>query len=168
MNNNTRNTLEPHLLKQVFIHNLNRLYFGKCYLDNKLEHIISLASFNNLKLAINEFWWDIKKQIIRMDEVYIYMNEIPSDKNCNPLKAIVKDQFCLDEKPPMTILSDFDIIMYIQLLEHVNITSCRMLMMIANLLKYEKVNQLLTECLDESTDNDHLFMIISKEYLTEN
>jgi ferritin-like metal-binding protein YciE len=95
------------------------------------------------------------------------MGEKPSDKNCNPIKSIVKDQFCLDEKQEITVLSDMDIIMYIQLLEHVNITSCRMLMMVAKLLKYDKVNQLLTECFDESIDNDHLFMIISKEYLTE-
>jgi ferritin-like metal-binding protein YciE len=167
MSDNTIKLLAPGQLKQVFIHNLNRLYFGKCYLNKNLEHIISLASFNNLKLAINEFWGDIKKQIERMDEVYSYMGEVPSDKNCNPIKAIIKDQFCLDEKQAITVLSDMDVILYIQLLEHVNITSCRMLMMVAKLLKYDKVNQLLTECMDESTDNDHLFMIISKEYLSE-
>ncbi|MDN3580951.1 DUF892 family protein [Mucilaginibacter flavus] len=167
MSDNTPNHLDPYLLKQVFVHNLNRIYFGKCYLNKNLENIIGLASFSNLKLAINEFWSDIKKQIIRMDEVYTYMGEIPSDKNCNPIKAIVKDEFCLDEKQAITVLSDMDIIMYIQLLEHVNITSCRMLMMVAKLLKYDKVTQLLTECFDESVDNDRLFMIISKEYLTE-
>ncbi len=167
MNANTSNRLSPFLLKQVFVHNLNRIYFGKCYLNTHLNHIISLASFNNLQLAIHEFWGDIKKQIARMDEVYAYMGETPSDKNCNPIKSIVKDEFCLDEKQEITALSDMDIIMYIQLLEHANITSCRMLMMVAKLLKYDKVNQLLTECFDESVDNDKLFMLISKEYLTE-
>ncbi|WP_184546461.1 DUF892 family protein [Mucilaginibacter sp. FT3.2] len=167
MSENTPNTLNPHLLKQVFVHNLNRIYFGKCYLDKNLEHIISLASFSNLQLAIHEFWGDIKKQIARMDEVYTYMGETPSDKNCNPIKSIVKDEFCLDEKQTITVFSDLDIIMYLQVLEHINITSCRMLMMIAKLLKYDKVKQLLTECFDESTDNDRLFVIISKEYLTE-
>ncbi|QEC75398.1 DUF892 family protein [Mucilaginibacter ginsenosidivorax] len=167
MSGNTPNYLNHYSLKQVFLHNLNRIYFGKCYLNNNMEHIISLASFHNLQLAIHEFWDDIKKQIARMDEVYAYMGEAPSDKNCNPIKSIVKDQFCLDEKQEITILSDMDIIMYLQLLEHVNITSCRMLMMVAKLLKYDKVNQLLTECFDESTDNDRLFMLISQEYLSE-
>ncbi|WDF75919.1 DUF892 family protein [Mucilaginibacter sp. AW1-7] len=167
MSNNTPNHLNPYSLKQVFLHSLNRIYFGKCYLNNNLEHIIARASFSNLQLAIHEFWGDIRKQIARMDEVYAYMGETPSDKNCNPIKSIVKDQFCLDEKQQITILSDMDIIMYLQLLEHVNITSCRMLMMVAKLLKYDKVNQLLTECFDESIDNDRLFVIISKEYLTE-
>jgi ferritin-like metal-binding protein YciE len=167
MKHNNANHLNPYSSKQVFVHNLNRIYFGKCYLNNNLEHIISLASFTNLQLAIHEFWGDIKKQIARMDEVYAYMGEIPSDKNCNPIKSIIKDEFCLDEKQEITVLSDMDIIMYLQLLEHVNITSCRMLIMVAKLSKYDKVNQLLTECFDESIDNDRLFMILSKEYLTE-
>jgi ferritin-like metal-binding protein YciE len=167
MSENTPNQLSPFLLKQVFVHNLNRIYFGKCYLATHLEQIIGLASFRNLQLAIREFWDDIKKQIERMDEVYVYMGEIPSDKNCNPIKSIIKDQFCLDDVQDITALRDLDIIMYIQLLEHVNITSCRMLMMVAKQLNYTKVNQLLTECFDESTDNNKLFMLISKEYLTE-
>jgi hypothetical protein len=62
MSSSTLNHLDPHLLKQVFVHNLNRIYFGKCYLNNNLEHIISLASFNNLQLAIHEFWGILKSK----------------------------------------------------------------------------------------------------------
>ncbi|SDD72859.1 Ferritin-like metal-binding protein YciE [Mucilaginibacter pineti] len=167
MSDDTPKHLDPQLLKQVFIHNLNRIYFGKCYLNNNLAHIMDLASFKALKLAIGEFWDDVKKQITRMEEIYANIGEIPSDKNCNPIKSIVKDEFCLDEDQSLSILRDMDIIMYLQLLEHVNITSCRMLIMVAKLLEHETAQQLLTECFDESMDNDQLFMIISKEYLTE-
>nr|WP_183566721.1 DUF892 family protein [Mucilaginibacter sp. SP1R1] len=160
--------MEPQLLRQVFIHNLNRIYFGKCYLNSKLAHLIPLASFNALQLAIQEFWDDIKKQIARMEEVYKLIDETPSDKNCNPIKAIVKDEFCLDEKQAMHIMGDMDLIMYLQLLEHINITSCRMLIMVAKQLNYSEAQQLLTECFDESIDNDQLFILISKEYLAEN
>lgn len=163
----TPETLSPALLKQVFTHNLNRIYFGKRYLDSKLAHLGQLASFNALQLAIQEFWDDVKKQIIRMDEVYKLINETPSDKNCNPIKSIVRDEFCLDEKQSMHILGDMDVIMYLQLLEHINITSCRMLIMVAKQLNYPEAQQLLTECFDESIDNDQLFILISKEYLTE-
>lgn len=168
MDNLNTKPLDPQLLKQVFVHNLNRTYFGKRYLDSNLGHLIKLASFTALEQAIQEFWDDVKKQIARMDEIYKLINESPSDKNCNPIKSIVKDEFCLDEKQAMSILGDMDLIMYLQLLEHINITSCRMLMMVAKLLKYDDATQLLTECFDESIDNDQLFMLISKEYLTEN
>ncbi|MBB6112463.1 DUF892 family protein [Mucilaginibacter lappiensis] len=168
MDNLKAEALDTSLLKEVFIHNLNRIYFGKRYLDNNLAHLIKQASFTALQQAIQEFWDDVKKQITRMDEIYKLIDETPSDKNCNPIKSIVRDEFCLDEKHAMSMLGDMDLIMYLQLLEHINITSCRMLIMVAKLLKYDGAQQLLTECFDESIDNDQLFMLISKEYLTEN
>ena len=161
-------TLDTPLLKQVFVHNLNRIYFGKCYLNNHLDHLLHIASFTALQQAIQEFWDDVKKQITRMEEIYLIIGEEPSDKNCNPIKSIIRDEFCLDEKPDMPILSDMDLIMYLQLLEHLNINYCRMLIMVAKLLKYDSIKQLLTECFDESIDNDQLFLLISKEYLSEN
>ena len=162
----TSKPLDNDVLKKVFIHNLNRIYFGKCYLDKNLEHIKSIASFNALQLALQEFWDDIKRQIERMDAIFTLINEKPSDKNCNPIKAIVKDNFCLDEDQGMSILTDMDIIAYLQLLEHINISACEMLKMIASKLKMEDAAQLLTECFDESIDNDNLFMLISKEYIS--
>jgi ferritin-like metal-binding protein YciE len=164
---NTPEPLDPQSLKQVFIHNLNRVYFGKCYLDSKLGQLMQFASFTALQHAMQEFWDDVKRQISRMDEIYKLIDETPSDKNCNPIKSIVKDEFCLDEKHSIHILNDMDVIMYLQLLEHINITSCRMLIMVAKLLKYDEAQQLLKECFDESIDNDQLFLLISKEYLTE-
>jgi len=41
-----------------------------------------------------------------------------------------------------------------------------MLIIIAKLLKYNDVKQLLTESFDESQDNDKLFLLIAKEYIT--
>jgi len=158
--------LDTEVLKHVFTHNLNRIYFGKCYLDKHLEQLISMASFPALQMAMEEFWDDIKRQVKRMDEIYFLINETPSDKNCNPIKSIVKDNFCLDEDQVMPILTDMDIIAYMQLLEHINITGCSMLKIIASKLQMTDVEQLLVECFDESIDNDHLFMLITKEYIT--
>lgn len=166
MSNTPSQPLDHQSLKQVFLHNLNRVYFGKCYLNSKLGNLIQFASFKALQYAIQEFWDDIKKQITRMEEIYKLIHETPSDKNCNPIKSIVRDEFCLDEDQ-LHVLKDMDLIMYLQLLEHINITSCRMLIMVARQLNYADEQQLLTECFDESIDNDELFMLLSKEYLTE-
>lgn len=153
-------------LKQVFVHNLNRLYFSKCYLNGHLSHLITRASFPALRMAMEEFWEDVQRQIKRLQGVYELINEIPSEKNCNPIKSIIKDGFCLDDDQDMSFFIDADVIAYLQLLEHINITACRTLKMIAALLKMHDVEQLLTECFDESIDNDHLFELISKEYFT--
>jgi ferritin-like metal-binding protein YciE len=85
--------------------------------------------------------------------------------NCNPITNIIKDEFCLDEAN-MPLLNDLDIMLYVQVLEHINITSYRMLIMIAKLLKYDEAEQLLIENFDESADNDKLFTLIAKEYVT--
>ena len=162
----TPETLSTDVLKQVFMHNLNRIYFGKCYLDSHLEHLISIASFPALQLAMGEFWDDIKKQIKRMHEIYALMDETPSDKNCNPIRSIIKDNFCLDEEQPLPLFTDMDIIAYMQLLEHINMSACSMLKIIASQLKIGEAEQLLIECFDESIDNDHLFMLIAREYLS--
>ena len=166
MTEKTPAPLDTEVLKHIFTHNLNRIYFGKCYLDKHLEHLISVASFPALQMAMDEFWSDIKRQITRMDEIYGLIGETPSDKNCNPIKSIVKDNFCLDEDQILPILTDMDIIAYMQLLEHINITACSMLKIIASKLQMDQVEQLLVECFDESIDNDHLFMLITKEYVT--
>ena len=41
-----------------------------------------------------------------------------------------------------------------------------MLKIIAKKLNMDEATQLLTECFDESIDNDHLFTLISKEYIS--
>lgn len=157
--------LDPQLQYKVFVHNLNRIYFAKCYLDKKMANLIDMASFNSLKLGMNEFWEDVKKQIIRMDKIYKIIGEIPSDKNCNPLKAIIKDEFCLEEKHEINILNDMDLIMYMQMLEHINIACYGLLKVIARQLNYDHIEQLLRECFDECVDNDELFVLIAKEYI---
>ena len=152
-------------LKEIFIHQLNRIYHGKCFLDKNIGHLISLASFKALQLAMQEFGLDVKKQIERMKEVYDLIGEKPEDEKNNPIKSIVSDEFFIDESHSMPVLNDLDIMLYLQLLEHINITSYRMLIMITNILKYNDIKQLLTESFDESADNDKLLMLIAKEYI---
>jgi ferritin-like metal-binding protein YciE len=161
----TPKSLNTDVLKHVFVHNLNRIYFGKCYLDQHLGHLTTVASFDALKLAIEEFWGDIKKQIERMEAIYELIGEKPSDKNCNPIRSIIKDNFCLGEDQESPILTDVNLISCLQLLEHINIIACNMLKIIAKKLNMNEGTQLLTECFDESIDNDHLFTLIFKEYI---
>ena len=153
------------VLFKIFVHNLNRLYFAKRYLDQKMLKLIEMASFKALQLGMNEFWEDVKKQIARMEKIYEVINEHASDKNCNPLKAIVKEEFCLNEKHELAILNDMDLIMYVQVLENINITTYALLKTVAQRLDYDHIEQLLTECFDESVDNDELFELITKEYV---
>ncbi|MCC8410058.1 DUF892 family protein [Mucilaginibacter sp. UR6-1] len=156
---------ENEVFFKLFVHNLNRLYFGKCYLAGKIDDLITLASIKSLKLGLEEFADDIKREIDRMEVIYSIIGEKPSDANCNPIKSIVRDNFCLDEPQDMPVIVDTDIILYLQMLEHINISACRMLKLLADKLEHADVKQLLVECFDEAVDNDGLFELIAKEYL---
>src|ERR1700744_2000417 len=90
----------------IFVHHLNRLYFGKCLLEKNIAHLVESTSLRNLQLALTEMWQDVKHQICRMDEIYQQIDESPSDEDNNPLKSIVKDNFCLDQEQTILMLKD--------------------------------------------------------------
>ncbi|MEO7216070.1 DUF892 family protein [Mucilaginibacter sp.] len=159
--------LNDDLLKEVFHHHLNRIYNGKCFLYKTLPGLNALASFKGLQLAIDEFGEDVLKQIVRMKTIYALLGETPIDNECNPITNIIKDEFCLDENQTVPLLNDLDLMLYIQLLEHVNITSYRMLIMISKTLKHDNIIQMLKESFDESQENDKLFTLIAKEYISQ-
>lgn len=159
-------TTDVKILKRIFVHHLNRIYNGKCFLRNNADSLIRQASFKGLELALDEFTTDVKRQIARMEEIYALVGETPSPETCNPIRNIVKDEFCIDTDQDIPVINDLDLMLYVQVLEHINITSYRMLIMLAKELRYSNVTQLLTENFDESADNDKLFMLIAKEYIT--
>jgi ferritin-like metal-binding protein YciE len=152
-------------LRQTFVHNLNRMYFGKLLLSQKMDTLIETASFKKLKLALTEMSQDVINQINRMSDIYGLINEKPANEKNNPIKAIVKDEFCLTTTDEMPVINDMDIILYVQILEHINITAYRLMKMTAPILNNKQVDQLLTECFDESVDDDQLFLLITKEYI---
>lgn len=157
---------DPSVLRYLFTHNLNKLYYGKRYINDNLAHLIEVASFKALQLALQELQGDVQKHISRLDEVYAAADITPSDEECIPVKAIFKETFALEKKGiGMELLSDMDIMLYMQLIEHINITAYRMLRILAKALNLTDIEQLLIESFDESIEDDRLFMLITDEYL---
>ena len=166
MNSISSQLTDPAVLKHLFTHNLNKLYFGKRYINNNLDHLIEIASFKALQLALQELQDDVKKQLSRLDEIYAATDITPSDEECIPVQAIFKETFALEKKGIGTaLLSDIDVMLYMQLIERINITAYRILRILAKALKLDNIEQLLIECFDESIEDDKLFMLITNEYL---
>ena len=155
-------------LKHLFIHQLNRVNCTKGYLIRNLPILKDIASFNTMKLAIQEDLEDVKKQQLRIDEMYRLLDSKASDEGCEVIKSVIEEAFNLGNGAnKSTIINDMDIILYMQLIENIELTSFRMLRMIAGFLGNEKVEHMVTECFDENKDNDLLFMLICKEYLAQ-
>ena len=153
-------------IKHLFIHQLNRVNCAKGYLIRNLPILKNIASFNTMKLAIQENLDDVTKQQLRIDEIYELLDSKPSDEGCEVIKSIIEEAFNLGNSAnKSTIINDMDIILYMQLIENIELTSFRMLKQIAGFLGNEQVVQMLIECCDENIDNAHLFTMISAEYL---
>lgn len=153
-------------LKQLFIHQLNRVNCTKGYLARNLPKLQEIASFNTMKLAIREDMEDVQKQQIRIDGIYNLLQTEPSDEGCEVIKSIIDEAYNLNNNSgKSTIINDMDVILYMQLIENIELTSFRMLKMIAGYMGNSLISQMLTECYDENLDNDRLFTLISVEYL---
>ena len=153
-------------LKQLLIHQLNRVNCTKGYLARNLPKLQEIASFNTMKLAIREDLEDVQKQQSRIDEIYGLLQAEPSDEGCEVIKSVIDEAYNLNNNSgKSTIINDMDVILYMQLIENIELTSFRMLKMIAGYMGNTQIIQMLTECFDENVDNDRLFTLISAEYL---
>lgn len=155
----------PEIQKQLFIYYLNKIYDGKLYLNEQLPLIIKKTNLKILQLALEELLKDVKTQIARMDEIYAMLDITPTEITDAPIKTIIQNACDLRNNPNSVIVNDMDIMVHMQLVEHVNITSFRMLRRLASLLSYKEIEQLMLECFDESRDDDKLFLTIADEYL---
>jgi ferritin-like metal-binding protein YciE len=163
-------TPDPNLnapdLKLLFIHQLNRVNCTKGYLIRNLPILEEIASFKTMKLAIQEDLDDVKKQQLRIDEMYELLDSKASDEGCDVIKSIIEEAFNLGNNAgKSTIVNDMDIILYMQLIENIELTSFRMLKAIAQFMGNDDITQMVTECFDENVDNDKLFTLITEEYL---
>ena len=153
-------------LKLLFIHQLNRVHCTKGYLARNLPKLQEIASFNTMKLAIREDLEDVQKQQTRIDGIYNLLQTEPSDEGCEVIKSVIDEAYNLNNNSgKSSIINDMDVILYMQLIENIELTSFRMLKMIAGYMGNPVISQMLTECYDENVDNDRLFTLISEEYL---
>lgn len=163
---NPKQSLNAFEIQHLFIHQLNRVNCTKGYLIRNLPILKEIASFNTMKMAIQEDLEDVKKQQQRIDEIYDMLNTAASDEGCEVIKCVMEEAFNLGNSAnKSTIINDMDIILYMQLIENIELISFRMLKQIAGYLNNPEVGQKVIECCDENIDNDRLFMLITEEYL---
>jgi ferritin-like metal-binding protein YciE len=155
----------PEIQKELFVYYLNKIYDGKLYLNEQLPLVIKKTSLKVLQLALEELLKDVQKQIARMEDIYKMLDTTPTKIIDAPIKTIIQNACDLRNNPDSVIVNDMDIMVHMQLVEHVNIISYRMLRRLASLLNYKEIEQLMVECFDESRDDDKLFLMIADEYL---
>lgn len=153
-------------LLNYFIDHLDRIYCAKLHLIGQLPLMAEYAAFADLRNAILETCDDIKKQILRMDEIYVILEAGYSSKNCATASGLMEDAFkAIAEKNDDAILRDLSILFYMQNVESIEVSSFKVLQMAAVMLKNKQISQLMQENFDEAREDRKLLLLINAKYL---
>jgi ferritin-like metal-binding protein YciE len=154
-------------LKVFFINHLNRIYFAKAHLVNRLPQLASEVHFSDLSHAIQETVDDVEKQMARMEVIYAIMDSAIGKGSIHGLTGLIDDAFeAIKEQSGESELRDLSIIFYLQNIESVEMASFQILQMAAIKLKNKQISQLLKENYDEAKADRTLFMLIAAKYIT--
>ncbi len=171
MENQTNNLSNVHLgnkrLIKFFLDNLDRIYCAKKHMVEHLPEIADQAYFSDISHALYETIDDVKKQIIRMDDMYARLGTKNNAASCNGLVAMVQEAFEeIKNQKDDAALRDMSILFYMQNIESIEVASFQALQIIGAKIKNEEISQLLKENLDEAKDDRTLLLMITAKYVT--
>jgi len=153
-------------LLKFFSGHLNRIYCGKQHVIDSLTLLADKAHFSDLKLAIIELHDDVRKQIDRMDEIYMLLQLERSNEGCVGMIALLQEMFDgIDTSKSEKPLCDLSLMFYLQNIESIEATSFQMLRLTATKLEDDRVDQLLRESFDEAKEDRGLLLQISKKFM---
>jgi ferritin-like metal-binding protein YciE len=159
--------LGPDRLQKFFINNLDRIYCAKKHMVDRFPEIAEQAYFSDLSHAITETVDDVKKQIVRMDEIYKRLGAENSITGCTGLAAMIEEAFvAINGHKDDTALRDMAILFYMQNMESIEVASFQVLQMMAVKLKDPEIQQLLKENFDEAKEDRVLLLMITAKYIT--
>src|SRR4051812_32950736 len=80
-------------LKKMFLEHLNSIYFGKQHLLDFFKEAETIASLQQLKLAIDELRNDTNSQILQMDEIYLSIHKAPTKTSVLGMKGMTLEAY---------------------------------------------------------------------------
>lgn len=153
-------------LRTVFIEQLSILYNAKVSLIDRLPQLVNQATFENLKMALEEDLDDTKRQMVALKTVFKLMQESWLTNSCLGMNAVIDEahkQVVFNREKHFE--SDMSILFYMAVIENLQVGASQVLNMMALKLAYQPYAQLLGECLDMVKDNASLFHYVAEEYL---
>ena len=171
MKNQTKRSRTIHLggtrLLKFFTDNLDKIYCAKQHMVSRFPEIASEAHFSDLNFAIMETVDDVKKQIVRIDEIYQLLGAKNSTTGCTGLVGMIEEAFtAIHEQKDDTALRDMSILFYLQNIGSIEVASIQVLQMMAVRMKNPEILQLLKENLDEAKDDRMLLLLITAKYVS--
>lgn len=160
--------LEPAKLKRFFLDHLDRIYCAKSHMVVSFSGIAKQAHFSDLCLAIMETVDDVKRQICRMDEIYLLLGAQCNNSSCGGMVGMLAEAVtAINEINNDVLMRDMAILFYLQNIESIETASFQVLQIIAKKFNNPQVSQLLKENFDEADDDRGLLLMITRKYVNE-
>jgi ferritin-like metal-binding protein YciE len=152
-------------LKNIFLEHLNSIYFGKQHLLDFFDEIETIASLQQLRLAIDELRTDTHKQMDYMDDIYQSIDAEPFKISVLGIKGVTLEAYLSVIKSGKTPLErDVFILFYLQIIEGIEVTYFKVLKNLAKQVGYNCT--FLDQPFDLAVENKFLFEAIHKEYIS--
>jgi len=152
-------------LLDFFISNLDKIYCAKKHMVDRFPEIAGEAHFEDLNQAIMETVDDVKKQIVRMDEIYEILDAENKATGCEGLAVMIEEAFtAIADQHDDIALRDMAILFYLQNIESIEVASFQVLQILAKKLKNAEIMQLLKESFDEAREDRKLLLEITEKY----
>ncbi|QQL49146.1 DUF892 family protein [Mucilaginibacter ginkgonis] len=158
--------LDNHQLKEYFLEHLNRIYGAKLDISAKLPSIADHADFIDLRDATIETLEDIQQQIENMLEIYRALNATYMPTSRSGSSGLLNDLYeTIFRQKDDRIMRDLSILFYMQNMESLEVSSFKILMMIAKKMDNQNIIQLLKENIDLANDDRKLMTVINQRFL---
>jgi ferritin-like metal-binding protein YciE len=162
------NPLNEELIKFLLSH-LNVVYSAKSHLVERLPDLAMQSSFSDLNLAIEETTVDVLRQMGRIEEIFVLLDSVQSNENTDDIISYAENSYnAIHTSSELRIIRDIAILFYLQNVESLEMSSFKILMLIAGRIKNPAVSQLLKENYYEAKEDSTLLLLVTANCLAQN
>lgn len=147
-------SMELDNLQLLFLKELRDLYDAEKQITNALPELVKAAHHTELKHALTEHLDVTKKQIARLDRIFLLLKEKPTGETCKGMKGLIKEGNDIVSAGGAPGAVDAGIISAAQRVEHYEMAGYGTVRTYAQLLGHNDIAQLLQQTLDEEKQAD--------------
>ncbi len=152
--NGTENSEGENLLKNLFIKELQDMYWAEKALVKAIPKMIKKVTSDELISALENHLSETEEQVNRIEQVFEIVGEPAKAKKCDGMNGLIKEADVIIRNTEEGAMRDAGIISAAQKVEHYEIASYGTLRTFANTLGLNEAADLLQESLDEEKSAD--------------
>ena len=141
-------------LKQLFIYQLNNLYYTKQLQVENLTQLKGKANSSDLNEEINNHLHESNHQIDRLNTILTQLNEMPVEGKSPAIEGLIEEEHFLMDACKGSQLLDSVIIKSLLEINHYEIANYNSACIYATKLGYEEISSILNQSLQEEISMD--------------